>query len=56
MIARDILPELTRWAAESEQPELARALPRQDRVRLYFGTEGRALGRGARARSLRAAV
>jgi hypothetical protein len=40
MIARDILPELTRWAAESEQPETARALSRKDRVRLYFGTEG----------------
>jgi hypothetical protein len=40
MIERDILPELTRWAAESEQPETARALSRKDRVRLYFGTEG----------------
>ena len=40
MIARDILPELTRWAAEREHPKLARALPRQDRVWLYFGTEG----------------
>jgi len=40
MIERDILPELTRWAAEGEQPETARALGRKDRVRLYFGTEG----------------
>ena len=40
MIERDILPELTRWAAGSEQPETARALSRKDRVRLYFGTEG----------------
>jgi hypothetical protein len=40
MIERDILPELTRWAAQSEQPETARALSRKDRVRLYFGTEG----------------
>ena len=40
MIERNILPELTRWAAESEQPEMARALGRTDRVRLYFGTEG----------------
>ncbi len=34
MIARDILPELTRWAGQSEAPEAARALPRRDRVRL----------------------
>jgi len=40
IIERNILPELTRWAAESEQPEMARALGRKDRVRLYFGTEG----------------
>jgi hypothetical protein len=40
MIERDILPELTRWAGQSEGPEIARALPRKDRVRLYFGTEG----------------
>jgi hypothetical protein len=40
IIERDILPELTCWAAESEQPETARALSRKDRVRLYFGTEG----------------
>ena len=38
IIARDILPELTKWAAQGE--ETARALPRKDRVRLYFGTEG----------------
>jgi hypothetical protein len=40
MIERDIVPELTRWAAENEQPETTRALSRRDRVRLYFGTEG----------------
>ncbi len=40
MIERDILPELRRWAAASQQPETARALGRKDRVRLYFGTEG----------------
>jgi hypothetical protein len=39
MIERDILPELTRWAAEGEPPETARALSRKDRVRLYFGTK-----------------
>jgi hypothetical protein len=38
IIARDILPALTKWAAQGE--ETARALPRKDRVRLYFGTEG----------------
>jgi hypothetical protein len=40
IIERDILPELTKWAEQSEAPEIARALPRKDRVRLYFGTEG----------------
>src|SRR6202012_1870313 len=40
MIERDILPSLTAWAAEPEQPETARALGRKDRVQLYFGTEG----------------
>jgi len=40
MIERDILPELTRWAAEGEPPGTARALSRKDRVRLYFGTRG----------------
>jgi len=40
IIARDILPELTKWAAQGDTPETARALPRKDRVRLYFGTEG----------------
>src|SRR6202012_3057634 len=33
------LPELTKWAAQGDAPEAARALPRKDRVRLYFGTE-----------------
>jgi hypothetical protein len=42
IIERAILPELVRWAAESEAPETARALPRKDRVRFYFGTEGAA--------------
>jgi hypothetical protein len=40
IIERDILPELTKWAARDEAPETARALPRKDRVRFYFGTEG----------------
>ena len=40
IIQRHILPELTKWAAEGETPETARALPRKDRVRFYFGTEG----------------
>src|ERR1700710_299153 len=40
IIERDIFPELTRWAAQTEQPDTARALGRKDRVRLYFGTEG----------------
>src|SRR5262249_56243868 len=35
-----ILRERTRWADRAEAPEAARALPRKDRVRLYFGTEG----------------
>ena len=37
IIARDILPELNRWAAQSGADEVARALSRKDRVRLYFG-------------------
>jgi hypothetical protein len=40
IIERDILPELTKWANQGEAPETARALPRKDRVRFYFGTEG----------------
>jgi hypothetical protein len=40
IIQRDILPELTRWAGQIEQPDTARALGRKDRVGLYFGTEG----------------
>ncbi|MGH6677740.1 MAG: NUDIX hydrolase [Bradyrhizobium sp.] len=40
IIERDILPELTEWAEQGEPPETTRALPRKDRVRLYFGTEG----------------
>ncbi|WP_024508224.1 NAD regulator [Bradyrhizobium sp. ARR65] len=40
IIERHILPELTAWASQSEQPETARALARKDRVKLYFGTEG----------------
>jgi hypothetical protein len=39
IIARDIVPELASWAAQTEQPDIARALGRKDRVRLYFGTE-----------------
>jgi hypothetical protein len=37
IIARDILPELNRWAAQSPADAVARALGRKDRVRLYFG-------------------
>ena len=40
MIERDILPELTRWAAQPAEAEAARALSRKDRVRLYFGGDG----------------
>lgn len=40
IIRRHILPELTRWAGQGDAPETTRALPRKDRVRLYFGTEG----------------
>jgi hypothetical protein len=39
IIARDIIPELTKWA-EQDTLEVARALPRKDRVRLYFGLDG----------------
>jgi hypothetical protein len=40
IIERDMLPELNRWAEQSETPETARALARKDRVRLFFGTGG----------------
>jgi hypothetical protein len=40
IIERDIFPELSKWAEQSEAPETTRALGRKDRVRLYFGTEG----------------
>jgi hypothetical protein len=40
IIARQILPALHEWAARSEDAASPRALPRKDRVRLYFGTEG----------------
>jgi hypothetical protein len=40
IIRRHILPELAKWAEQDEAPETTRALPRKDRVRLYFGTEG----------------
>jgi hypothetical protein len=40
IIARDILPELTGWATQSETGAPPRPLSRRDRVRLYFGTEG----------------
>jgi hypothetical protein len=41
VIERDILPELTRWAAQpAEAAEAVRALSRKDRVRLYFGCNG----------------
>jgi hypothetical protein len=40
IIEREMLPELNRWAEQSETPETARALARKDRVRLFFGTGG----------------
>jgi hypothetical protein len=40
IIERDIIPELTAWAGQAEQPDTARALARKDRVRLYFGIDG----------------
>jgi hypothetical protein len=40
IIERDILGELTTWAAQGEMPEMARALGRKDRMRLFFGTDG----------------
>jgi hypothetical protein len=39
VIEKDILPALEAWAAQSEQPNAARALARSDRVRLYFGAQ-----------------
>jgi hypothetical protein len=40
IIARDILPALIEWADRGEDATTPRALPRKDRIRLYFGTEG----------------
>jgi hypothetical protein len=40
IIARDILPALSDWAAQSENDAPPRPLSRSDRVRLYFGTDG----------------
>jgi hypothetical protein len=40
IIARDILPKLTAWAAQSDTDAPPRPLSRRDRVRLYFGTDG----------------
>jgi hypothetical protein len=40
IIERDILPELSAWAAQAEQPDAARALGRGDRVRVFFGVDG----------------
>src|SRR5689334_2781558 len=40
MIERDILPELTRWAAKPADYEATRALARNDRVKLFFGCDG----------------
>ena len=40
MIARDILPALSDWAAQSETDAPPRPLSRSDRVRLYFSTDG----------------
>lgn len=39
VIEKEILPALVAWAAQSEQPNAARALARSDRVRLYFGAQ-----------------
>jgi len=40
IIEKDILPALTAWAGQSQKTHTERALPRVDRVRLYFGTDG----------------
>jgi len=40
IIEKDILPALTAWAGQSQKTHTERALPRSDRVRLYFGTDG----------------
>lgn len=40
IIAKDILPALNAWAAQSESPNAERALSRADRVRFYFGNDG----------------
>jgi hypothetical protein len=40
IIERDILPELAKWSEQGEAPETARALPRKDRIRFYFATDG----------------
>ena len=56
IIERDILPELRNWAAQAEQPDTARALQPQGSRPALFRHRGRALGRGARARPLRAAL
>ena len=56
IIERDIFPELTHWAAQTETARhRARAQPQGSRPAL-FRHRGRALGRGARARPLRAAL
>lgn len=40
VIDNDIFPALSEWAARSDRPNTMRALSRQDRVRLFFDTEG----------------
>ncbi|MBV9524145.1 MAG: NAD regulator [Alphaproteobacteria bacterium] len=40
IIERDIFPELAKWAEQDDAPGTTRALPRKDRVRLNFGTDG----------------
>jgi hypothetical protein len=40
IIEHDILPALVKWSEQGEAPEAARALPRKDRIRFYFATDG----------------
>jgi hypothetical protein len=40
IIEHDILPALAKWSEQGEAPEAARALPRKDRIRFYFATDG----------------
>jgi hypothetical protein len=40
IIEKEIFPALSDWAAQPDKDNLARALSRQDRIRLYFGGDG----------------